>query len=131
MKKRLVAMLLVLVMAVCAFPVYAFAAAGYNSVEFTGSSGTYYYVSYSNTATWVGWRYKTDGKPVSMVQAYLYMDGQLSSRNDIDSYFGNVTETAIRGYQYNHGMSQDGVVGTNTWRDMAYNSYGTSISYLL
>lgn len=131
MKKRLVAMLLVLVMAVCAFPVCAFAAAGYNSVEFTGSSGTYYYVSYSNTATWVGWRYKTDGKPVSMVQAYLYMDGQLSSRNDIDSYFGNVTETAIRGYQYNHGMSQDGVVGTNTWRDMAYNSYGTSISYLL
>lgn len=131
MKKKLVAILLVLIMTVCVFPVCAFADAGYSSVSFTGSSGAYYYVSYSDTSTWVGWRYSTAGKPVSMVQAYLYMDGQLSSRSDIDSYFGNITETAIRGYQYNHGMTEDGVVGTDTWRNMAYYSYGTSISYLL
>ena len=131
MKKKLVAVFLGLVMAVCIFPVSAFADAGYSSVSFTGVSGTYYYVSYSNTATWVGWRYATSGNPVKMVQAYLYMDGQLGGREEIDSYFGNKTETAIRGYQYNHGMSQDGVVGTDTWRDMAYYSYGTSISYLL
>lgn len=131
MKRKLVALFLVLAMAVCIFPASAFAAAEYNSVSFTGSSGTYYYVSYTNTNTWVGWRFSTAGKPVSMVQAYLYMDGQLNSRNDIDSYFGDITETAIRGYQYNHGMTEDGVVGTDTWRNMAYYSYGTSISYLL
>jgi len=131
MKKRLIAILLALVMAVCVFPVSAFADANYNSVSFTGSSGIYYSVTYSNTLTWVGWTHATSGKPVSMVQAYLFMDGQLNSRDDIDSYFGNVTETAIRGYQYNHGMTEDGVVGTNTWRNMAYYSYQTSISYLL
>lgn len=131
MKKKFIAILLVLVMAVCAFPVCAFADANYYSVDFTGSSGKYYSVVYSDQSKWVGWRFATDGKPVSMVQAYLYMDGQLSSRDDIDSFFGPNTETAIRGYQYNHGMTEDGVVGTDTWRNMAYYSYGTSISYLL
>ncbi len=131
MKKRLVAMLLALVMAVCVFPVCAFADANEYRVEFTASSGKRYYVAYTNQSTWVGWRFATSGDPVEMAQAYLYMDGQLSSRDDIDSLFGPNTETAIRGYQYNHGMTEDGVVGTDTWRNMAYYSYGTSISYLL
>lgn len=131
MKKKLVALLLVLTMALCIFPASAFAAATDKYVSFTASSGTYYYAKYSDTSYWVGWHYATSGKPVSMVQAYLYMDGQLSSRSDIDSYFGNITETAIRGYQYNHGMTEDGVVGSDTWKNMAYYSYGTTISSLL
>lgn len=144
MKKRIVALLLVLTMVVCAFPISAFAAVTENSVGMYGTrdkpasgyntSSNWYYSYYTNTAYWVGWRFKTAGKPVYMVQAYLFADGEFNSLSDIDGYFGNNTETQIRAYQYkyrNDGLSDDGVVGGDTWKHMAYTKYGTNIAYLL
>lgn len=126
--KKLLAMLLVLVMAICVFPASAFA--DIDDITFQGSSGSLYHVAVADESYWVGWRFLTSGNPVRMAQAYLYMDGQYNSREEIDGFFGNKTETAIRGYQYNHGLSQDGVVGENTWRNM-YASYNTAISTIL
>ena len=144
MKKRIVALLLVLTMVVCAFPISAFAPVTENSVGMYGTrdkptsgnntSSNWYYSYYTNTAYWVGWHFKTAGKPVYMVQAYLVADGEFNSLSDIDGYFGNNTETQIRAYQYkyrNDGLSDDGVVGGDTWKHMAYTKYGTNIAYLL
>lgn len=144
MKKRLVALLLVLTLVVCAFPISAFAAATTRAVGMFGtrdkpangsnSDTNWYYSYYTNTAYWVGWRYSTAGKPVYMIQAYLFADGEFSTLLDIDGYFGNNTETKIRAYQYkyrNDGLSEDGVAGGDTWKHMAYTKYGTSIAYLL
>lgn len=136
MKKKIIAMFLVLVMAVCIFPVSAFADdSNFDEVGFYGTKsgrpGTYYYSYFTNKSYWVGWNFSTSGNSVKMVQAYLYMDGQFNSLSAIDGFFGNNTETAIRGYQYNHNLSQDGVVGTSSWRDMGYYRYGVSIAPLL
>ena len=144
MKKRIVALLLVLTLVVCAFPISAFATATTRAVGMFGtrdkpangsnSDTNWYYSYYTNTAYWVGWRYSTAGKPVYMIQAYLFADGEFSALSDIDGYFGNNTETKIRAYQYkyrNDGLSEDGVAGGDTWKHMAYTKYGTSIAYLL
>ena len=141
MKKKLLALFLVLALVVCAFPSAALAATTQYSVGMFGtrdkptngqnSSTNWYYSYYTNTNYWVGWRFKTSGKPVYMVQAYLFADGQFSSLSDIDGYFGNRTELAIRDYQFTYGLDSDGVAGGDTWKHMAYAKYGMSISYLL
>ena len=129
MKKRIVALLLVLTMVVCAFPISAFAAVTENSVGMYGTrdkptsgnntSSNWYYSYYTNTAYWVGWHFKTAGKPVYMVQAYLFADGEFNSLLDIDGYFGNNTETQIRAYQYKYTVSK---VTTAVCKDKTKNS---------
>lgn len=136
MKKRFVAMLAVLSIFVCLFTVNAYAYmnddVNENEVGFYGYEGNYYYVYYLNTSYWVGWHYSPSSATKMVAYAYLYMDGVLSPKSRIyDTTFDNTIDSAIRAYQYNHGLSQDGVIGSSTWRDMAYYRYGTSISVLL
>ncbi len=42
----------------------------------------------------------------------------------IDGYFGSQTASAVKCWQYGHGLSADGVVGPQTWT-----SLGNSLSY--
>ena len=141
MKKKLLALFLVLALVVCSLPTAAFAEATQSFVRMYGTrnkpangyntQANYYYSYYTDTQFWVGWRFKTSGKPVYMVQAYLFADDQFSSISDVDGYFGNRTEQAIRDYQAKYGLDSDGVAGGDTWKHMAFTKYGTSITYLL
>lgn len=152
MKKKLVALLLVLALAVCIFPMSAFAdACTYEAVSITGTRNcpsnqtptNRYYVMYSDKNHWVGWTRANGRGPVRVAQGYLFYSGAfLDYKNAnpsftynidscVDSWFGTATEGAIRIYQERYGLSVDGDLGTNTWRDMAYYRYGTSIGHLL
>lgn len=152
MKKRLVSMLLVLLLAVCLFSISAFAdSCTYEAVSITGTRNCpagvtpqyRYYVMYSEENHWVGWSRSNGRGPVRVAQGYLYYDGSFeiykasnpdfnSNVDDcVDGWFGNDTEATIRIYQSRHGLSVDGDLGVSTWRNMAYYNYGTSIGHLL
>lgn len=152
MKKKLVAVFLVLVMAVCIFPVSAFAdSCTYDAVSITGTRNLpagvtpqySYYVMYSDRNHWVGWTRPNSRGAVRVAQGYLYQDNSYSeyaSQNPgfvlnvdscVDGWFGEATEATIRIYQRKHGLSIDGDLGTNTWRNMAYYNYKTTIGHLL
>ncbi|URZ06504.1 peptidoglycan-binding domain-containing protein [Clostridium felsineum] len=54
---------------------------------------------------------------VEQVQWCLQRAGYLANiYTSADGIFGNETDTAVRNFQSNHGLSSDGVVGPNTWR---------------
>lgn len=152
MKKKLVALLFVLAMAVCIFPAGAFAdSCTYEAVSITGTRNCpsgytptkRYYVMYSEKDYWVGWTRSNGRGPVRVAQGYLYYDGSFQDYKNqnpsftynvdscVDGWFGTATEGAIRIYQGRHSLTVDGDLGTNTWRDMAYYNYGTSIGHLL
>ncbi len=38
--------------------------------------------------------------------------------NDVDGIFGSQTKAAVISYQKSRGLSQDGIVGQNTWREL-------------
>lgn len=152
MKKRVLAVLLALALAICVFPVSAFAdyynnneasiTGTYNAPYGATSGGDTYYVKFEDKSYWVGWAYTPNHIAIRVAQAYLYKDGQYAVYNNVygpitvsvsscvDGYFGNITEQTIRLYQSAHGLTSDGAVGKNTWRNMA-NGYGTTISGLL
>lgn len=98
---------------------------------------------YSEKDYWVGWTRSNGRGPVRVAQGYLYYDGSFQDYKNqnpsftynvdscVDGWFGTATEGAIRIYQGRHSLTVDGDLGTNTWRDMAYYNYGTSIGHLL
>lgn len=144
MKKRLISMLLIVVMTIAVLSINAFAVCTEYSVGMHGTRGkpagasdsteNWYYSYYSNQSYWVGANYKSTGKQVYMVQAYLFADGEFTDISSVDGVWGQNTDTQIRAYQFKYsgdGLTSDGVVGTNTWKHMAYIKYQTTISYLL
>lgn len=152
MKKRLIAMLVVLTMLVCFFSVSAYAdACTAEAVSITGtrgrpagvSGGDTYYAIYSDRTFWVSWSRTSNHTAIRMIQGYLHIDGRFMQYNNeyasintnvddcVDGYFGDVTSQCIRLYQYRHDLTVDGDAGTGTWRNMAYYNYGTGIGHLL
>lgn len=144
MKKRIISILLVVVMAVTFMSLAALAHCDTRCVVVFGTRGkplngkdlkqNLYSVEYADRSKWVGGNapYVTIGKPVYMVQAYLVRDGLLKDVVDVDGICGPKTQEMIYKYQENHRLrSKDGVVGEETWYDMAYNRYKDGIEYLL
>ena len=56
------------------------------------------------------------GNITYLIQAQLYCKGY--STNGVDGIFGNGTKTAIIRFQTNNGLTQDGVVGKNTFEKL-------------
>lgn len=152
MKKKLIALLLTLALFVCLFPISAFAdSCTYEAVSITGTrncpAGTTptqrYYVMYSEVNHWVGGSRLNRRGSVRVAQGYLYYDGSYKLYKDenpnfvynvdscVDGWFGTATDATIRLYQHKHSLAEDGDIGTNTWRNMAYYNYGTAIGHLL
>jgi peptidoglycan hydrolase-like protein with peptidoglycan-binding domain len=55
---------------------------------------------------------------VKSVQAILWVNGKFSSTTSIDGVFGSGTTTALKGWQAEHGLTQDGCAGYYTWNSM-------------
>lgn len=53
------------------------------------------------------------GQHVKAWQTYLSINGY--NPGSIDGIFGQLTESAVKTYQSNHGLVADGVVGPKTW----------------
>lgn len=143
--KRITAILLVFVLCCSAMCISAFAAPAENELtpmatsytatstyaSIVGSSGTGYYIAYSNSAYAVGYGYTNATKAVKVAQARCYLAGTLSSVSGIDGLFGNNTYSAICGFQGKYGLSVDGVVGVGTWRSMLYTHKNANLVYYL
>lgn len=54
----------------------------------------------------------SEGRPVEDLQSLLNV---LGDHLVIDGKFGPITEAAVKGYQGSRGLTQDGIVGMNTW----------------
>lgn len=125
MKKRLVAMLLVLVMAVCAFPVCAFAET--SKIPAPKSSGTPYTFRDANGNNYTIYTITdcvttgSKGKAVRLVQSlmnqfYYHTANTNYYVGSIDGDFGPNTFHAVTTFQANMGLSPiDGIVGGGTW----------------
>ena len=133
MKKRIVALLLVLVMAVCAFPVCAFAdnpqaqpattaavSKPAQDLWFKDHNGNDYYVysgriiSTTQNTSWTGY--------ILVIQNVLYeLYKEFSNDNfypgRVDGIFGQNTKSAVVCFQvaYISANDADGVVGPTTW----------------
>ena len=131
MKKRLVATLLVLIMAMCVFPVCAFAdydqpqthatsavSKPAQTLWFKDSKGSVYYV-YSGTVVSKG---SSHAGYVLVIQEVLYRLFQATDNgnfnpNGIDGTFGEGTRLAVVCFQvaYISANDADGAVGPTTW----------------
>ncbi len=60
-------------------------------------------------------KHNTSGEAVRFLQQILICYGYMTS-DYFDAKFNQVTEDAVKAFQYNHGLLVDGVVGNNTWR---------------
>lgn len=135
MKKRIIAMLLVLVMAICAFPASAFAdydqgptaspMTAASSKEFYDRFGNSYYV---DTSTLVSTTHNSSYTGyVIVIQEVLYRYYLRTGNSNynpqgVDGVFGNNTKLAVVSFQVAMlGENEaDGVVGPKTWNKIHY-----------
>ena len=59
-----------------------------------------------------------DGKSVKILQALLIAAGYSCGPYKNDGDFGGSTEAAVRTYQRENGLSDDGIVGVQTWNKL-------------
>lgn len=64
-------------------------------------------------SNWIGDNYTTYGKIVGKLQAYL--NSGPYNAGAVDNKWGSMTKNAVKDFQYDAGLSVDGVVGTRTW----------------
>lgn len=124
MKKKMLALFLVLAMALCLFPASAFAAGtpvdpppnlGTNQTFFYNKYGNYYIVN-KNTLVSYGskWGYVTCVQDL-MNRFYECTGNEAYYVGEVDSDFGTKTRSAVMTFQANQGISCDGIVGPGTW----------------
>ena len=94
-----------------------------------GASGEYYSILFSDSNDYVGYDWPNNTGPVKVVQArctlaYTY---PTFDTDNIDGDFGIKTYGAICGYQGKYGLTVDGGVGANTWKDMGYTHMNPSL----
>jgi len=99
----------------------------------------YWDVNSSNKYLWVGDSWCTWGNEenlVSAVQSMLvegwrYADAGYSNDPSvqIDGAWGTMTRNAVKEFQGDHNLSQDGCVGPNTWHGFRYNGHLTYLGY--
>ena len=56
------------------------------------------------------------GNPVRRAQKRLTLGGY--DTGGVDGIFGAKTETAVKRFQKDRGLTQDGIVGPNTWNEI-------------
>ncbi len=129
MKKRLVAMLLVLIMVACLVPMPAFADSGASTM--TARSGSYYEDGYVFTiygkqrkipygTVCSQYQNSTVYNYVHTAQYILhdfadYYENREYDPGDLDGIFGQKTADAAAYYQSKKGLEPDGRVGDKTW----------------
>lgn len=57
-----------------------------------------------------------DGDPVKLLQMALAMHGYNVGSAGVDGDLGQDTDKALRQFQADHGLTVDGIAGTDTWR---------------
>ncbi len=123
MKKRLIAMFLVLVMAACALPISAFAIDPYtepsglrsNETWFRTKNDTYYIVN-KNTNVSQGDKWGYVACIQDLLNGFYRCTGNTAYYvGDVDSDFGAKTHSAVLTFQANMGLTSDGIVGWGTW----------------
>ncbi len=60
----------------------------------------------------------TNGDAVRLLQQQLITFGYLGT-SSFDSKFGSVTEAAVKQFQRDQNLKDDGIVGSNTWLALA------------
>lgn len=69
---------------------------------------------------------QTSSTYVRSVKAIVWADGSLSDIDDVNQIYGEKAYAAIKSYQNNHGLDNDGCVGYYTWSNMQhYRHYDT------
>lgn len=56
-----------------------------------------------------------DGEQVKTLQNLLIAKGYKLEEYGADGDFGGETEAAVKAFQHDHGLDDDGIVGVNTW----------------
>ena len=62
------------------------------------------------------------GIEVAILQRLLVFYGYLSS-DDVNGIFDAVTDNAVRQFQHDDALFEDGVVGSHTWMNLANYNY--------
>lgn len=123
MKKKLVALLLVLTMALCLFPASAFAIdpnvapSGLQPYEtwFRSKYDTYYIVNKNtNVSQGAKWGYVTCIQDL-LNKFYSCTGNSAYYVGSVDGDFGEKTHSAVLTFQANMGLTCDGIVGPGTW----------------
>lgn len=140
--KRLVSIVLCLLM-IAAIGVPAFAVvpgggaaqpnspvplAGYDYISCYSTNHVYYYVVPTSTTYYVGWGYTNGRKTVRLCQAFCKASGY-DPQGGLDGWFGDYTETAIKGAQNCYNLEPDGFCGRDTWSAM-YGGTGCAVGSL-
>ena len=61
----------------------------------------------------------SSGQQVKALQRMLYAMGySLGTKNPVDGNFGAKTDSAVRAYQKDQGLTADGIVGAKTWSSL-------------
>ena len=71
-----------------------------------------------NWAYWPSIQNGSLGQPVKAAQRFLNRRWYNSPGLTIDGAFGPKTEKAVKKFQQSMNLTQDGIVGTNTWAEM-------------
>ena len=58
------------------------------------------------------------GNSVKILQAFLIAYEYSTGTSGVDGEFGSDTESAVKQFQKNSGISADGIVGENTWSEL-------------